>query len=72
MGQARLPGENPKAQAEEGYGPISTREPMGTAEGSSVLGRPKSSPQREGWKQYRTETWKEDLKYLGKAALTAI
>ena len=25
MGQARLPGENPKAQAEEGYGPILTR-----------------------------------------------
>ena len=25
MGQAHLPGENPKAQAEEGYGPNSTR-----------------------------------------------
>ena len=25
MGQAHLPGQNPKAQAEEGYGPNSTR-----------------------------------------------
>ena len=25
MGQAHLPGENPKAQAEEGYGPSSTK-----------------------------------------------
>ena len=46
MGQAHLPGENPKAQAEEGYGPNSARYPLDTAEGSSVLGRPKVPPER--------------------------
>ena len=39
-GQARLPRENPTAQAEEGYGPSPTKWPLGIAEDSSVLGRP--------------------------------
>ena len=45
MGQAHIPRENPKAQAEEDYGPSSTKSPLGTAEGSSVLGRPKVPPE---------------------------
>ena len=39
------PRENPKAQVEEDYGPSSTKQPLGTAEGSSVLGRPKVPPE---------------------------
>ena len=39
---------NPKAQAEEGCGPHSTGWPLDVAEGSSVLGRPKVPPQKEG------------------------
>ena len=37
-------GENPKAQAEEDYGPSSAKSPLGIAEGSSVLGRPTVPP----------------------------
>ena len=44
-GQAHLPKENPKAQAEEDYGPSSTKQPSGTAEGISVLGRPTVLPE---------------------------
>ena len=45
-GQARLPRENPTAQAEEGYGPSPTKWPLGTAEGSLVLGIPTVPPKR--------------------------
>ena len=39
---------NPKAQAEEGWGPDSIGWPLDAAEGSSVLGRPKVPLQKEG------------------------
>ena len=63
------------AQAEEGYGPSSiiynTRQPWDTAEDNSVLGRLKVTPKRRGKNGIRLSL-KENLKYLGKAALTTI
>ena len=52
MGQAHLPLESPKAQAEENYSPsstIQTTKQFGdVAEDNSVLGRSKTPPEEEG------------------------
>ena len=75
MGQAHLPVESPKAQAEESYGPSSTMQSTKqfweAAEDSSVLGISKIPPEKRG-KTGIGPNLKENLRISGKAALIAI
>ena len=75
MGQAHLPVESPKAQAEESYGPSSTiqstKQFWDAAEDSSVLGRSKIPSEKRG-KTGIGPNLKESLRISGKAALIAI
>ena len=75
MGQAHLPVESPKAQAEESYGPSSTiqstKQFWDAVEDSSVLGRSKIPPEKRG-KTGIGPNLKENLKISGKATLIAI
>lgn len=73
MGQAHLFAGSFKAQAEEGGSPSSlaqsTNGPRKAAEDDAALGWPKAPPRKEGKSGIRV-ILKENLKYLGKAALT--
>ena len=73
MGQTHLFTGSPKAQAEEGGSPSSitqsTNGPGEAAKDGAVLGRPQSPTKKRGKSGIGTNL-KENLKYLGKAALT--
>ena len=75
MGQAHLPVESPKAQAEEGYGPssinIKHRIALGYSRGQFSPRQTQSPTEKRGRNGIELSL-KENLKYLEKAALTAI
>ena len=75
MGQAHLPVESPRAQAEENYGPSSTiqstKQFWEAAEDNSVLGRFRIPPEERG-KTGIGANLKENLRISEKAALIAI
>ena len=75
MGRARLLVRSPKAQAEEGYGPspINVKHRIALRYRRGPLSpRQTQSPTEERGKNGIGLSWKENLKYPGKAVLTAI